>query len=98
MLLDPNPNPVIREGCAQVLLDPAPQSGLDFGSALAIAADASSIVVGAGGRVQLGAISGGSDSTVDGRVRGKPAQQTCFENVGCDFPGRSWKLQCFQLV
>ncbi len=65
----------MREGCAQVLLDPAPQSGLDFGSALAIAADASSIVVGAGGRVQLGAVSGGSDSTVDGRVRRPPKQK-----------------------
>ena len=52
-----------------MLEDPNPQAGLDFGSALAIAEDASSIVVGAGGRVVLNAISGGSDTAVDGRVR-----------------------------
>jgi hypothetical protein len=52
-----------------VLLDPKPQAGLDFGSALAIAADASSIAVGAGGRVLLNAAAGGSDGAADGAVR-----------------------------
>ncbi|KAK9831984.1 hypothetical protein WJX81_006039 [Elliptochloris bilobata] len=54
--------------CPQVLEDPVPQAGLDFGAALAIAEDASSVVVGAGGRVQLNAIGGGTDTAVDGRV------------------------------
>lgn len=60
---------------AQVLEDPNPQALLDFGSSLAIAEDASSIVVGAGGRVMLNAISGGSDTAVDGRVG--PSQGCC---------------------
>ena len=58
-----------------MLEDPNPQALLDFGSSLAIAEDASSIVVGAGGRVMLNAISGGSDTAVDGRVG--PSQGCC---------------------
>ena len=49
--------------------DPAPLSGLTWGSAYALSGDASTILVGASGTVISGALSGqGYDRTIDGKV------------------------------
>ncbi|BDA46915.1 hypothetical protein COCOBI_09-3680 [Coccomyxa sp. Obi] len=54
--------------CPQEIRDPAPLSGLRWGSSYAVSGDASVILVGAAGRVLSGAVYGGQDRGIDGKV------------------------------
>lgn len=63
--------PFLERGLTRLVpQDPAPLSGLTWGSAFAVSGDASTVLVGAAGTVISGALSGqGSDRSIDGKVR-----------------------------